>query len=41
MEVDRDDLESSILEELENAGGPSGRTIIAFALAQFSRKESR
>ncbi len=41
MEVDRDDLESSILKELENAGGPSGRTIIAFALAQSSRKESR
>ena len=41
MEVDRDDLESSILKELEEAGGPSGRTIIAFPLAQFSRKESR
>ena len=41
MEVDRDDLESSILKDLENEGGPSGRTIIAFALAQFSRKESR
>jgi Fe-S-cluster containining protein len=33
MEVDPDDLESELLKELEKANGRSGRTIIAFALA--------
>jgi Fe-S-cluster containining protein len=32
MEVDPDDLESSLLRELEAGGGTSERTIIAFAL---------
>ena len=32
MEVDPDDLESGLLREIEGAGGPTGRTIIAFAL---------
>lgn len=34
MEVDPDDLESGLLKELEDAGSPSGRTIIAFALSK-------
>lgn len=33
MEVDPDDLESRLLEELQEAGIPSGRTIVAFAVA--------
>lgn len=33
MEVDPDDLESQLLEELQEAGIPSGRTIVAFAVA--------
>jgi Fe-S-cluster containining protein len=33
MEVDPDDMESVLLKELQDAGGPFGRTIIAFALA--------
>jgi Fe-S-cluster containining protein len=33
MEVDPDDLESALLKELETPGGRTGRTIIAFALA--------
>jgi Fe-S-cluster containining protein len=33
MEVDPDDLESVLLTELEEGGSPSGRTVIAFALA--------
>jgi Fe-S-cluster containining protein len=32
MEVDPEDLESVLLKEMENAGAPSGRTIIAFAV---------
>jgi Fe-S-cluster containining protein len=34
MEVDPDDLESKLLEEMESQGSPSGRTIVAFALAE-------
>jgi Fe-S-cluster containining protein len=34
IEVDPDDLESRLLKEMEDAGAPSGRTIVAFALAQ-------
>jgi Fe-S-cluster containining protein len=34
MSVDPDDLEAELLKELVKAGGPSGRTIIAFALGQ-------
>jgi len=33
MEVDPDDLESKLLTELEQTSGRSGRTLIAFALA--------
>jgi len=33
MEVDPGDLESTLLKDMEQAGSPSGRTIIAFALA--------
>ena len=33
MEVDPDDLESRLLEELQEAGIPCGRTIVAFAVA--------
>jgi len=33
MSVDPEDLEAKLLKELEKAGGPAGRTIIAFALA--------
>ena len=33
MEVDPDDLESELLLELEETSGRSGRTLIAFALA--------
>jgi Fe-S-cluster containining protein len=33
MEVDPDDVESVLLKELQDGGSPSGRTIIAFALA--------
>jgi Fe-S-cluster containining protein len=33
MKVDPDDLESQLLQELENTEGRSGRTIVAFALA--------
>ncbi len=32
MEVDPDDLESELLDELEDTTGVRGRTIIAFAL---------
>jgi Fe-S-cluster containining protein len=32
MEVDPDDLESKLLREIENTGGPSGRTVVAFAV---------
>ena len=32
MEVDPDDLESVLLKEMEEAGAPSGRTIVAFAV---------
>jgi hypothetical protein len=34
MEVDPDDLESKLLEEMENQGNLLGRTIVAFALAE-------
>jgi Fe-S-cluster containining protein len=34
MEVDPDDLELRLLKEMADAGAPSGRTIVAFALAQ-------
>ena len=34
MEVDPDDLESGLLKEMEEDGIPSGRTIVAFALAK-------
>jgi Fe-S-cluster containining protein len=34
MEVDPDDLESKLLEEMQSQGSPSGRTIVAFALAE-------
>lgn len=34
MEVDPDDLESKLLAEMERQGCPSGRTIVAFALAK-------
>jgi Fe-S-cluster containining protein len=34
MKVDPDDLESELLRELESANGLSGRTIVAFALAE-------
>ena len=34
MEVDPDDLESKLLEEMESQGNFSGRTIVAFALAE-------
>jgi Fe-S-cluster containining protein len=33
MEVDPDDLESRLLREMQDAGTPSGRTIVAFAVA--------
>jgi Fe-S-cluster containining protein len=33
MEVDPDDLESRLLSEMQDAGTPSGRTIVAFAVA--------
>ena len=33
MEVDPDDLESKLLDEIRERGGPSGNTIVAFALA--------
>ena len=33
MEVDPEDLESKLLAEMQRAGAPSGRTIVAFALA--------
>jgi Fe-S-cluster containining protein len=33
MQVDPDDLESVLLQEMENAHGPTGDTIVAFALA--------
>lgn len=33
MEVDPDEIESKLLKEMQNAGGPSGRTIVAFAVA--------
>lgn len=33
MEVDPDAIESQLLEELQEAGIPSGRTIVAFAVA--------
>jgi Fe-S-cluster containining protein len=33
MEVDPDDLESILLSKLQDTGSPTGRTIIAFALA--------
>ena len=33
MEVDPDDLESKLLQEIKARGGPSGNTIVAFALA--------
>ena len=33
MEVDPDDLESGLLKEMQDAGAPSGRTIVAFAVA--------
>jgi len=33
MEVDPEDLESVLLKEFETAGGPTGRTIVAYALA--------
>ena len=33
MEVDPDDLESDLVKEIEAHGGPSGKTIVAFALA--------
>jgi Fe-S-cluster containining protein len=34
MEVDPDDLESRLLQEMQDAGTPSGRTIVAFAVAR-------
>jgi Fe-S-cluster containining protein len=34
MEVDPDDLESRLLREMQDAGTSSGRTIVAFAVAQ-------
>jgi Fe-S-cluster containining protein len=33
MQVDPDDLESKLLKEIETKGGPTGKTIVAFALA--------
>ena len=33
MEVDPDGVESTLLQEMQAAGGPSGRTIVAFAVA--------
>jgi Fe-S-cluster containining protein len=33
MQVDPDEIESKLLKEMQNAGGPSGRTIVAFAVA--------
>jgi hypothetical protein len=33
MEVDPGDLESRLLKEMQIAGAPSGRTIVAFAVA--------
>ena len=33
MQVDPNDLESDLLKEMQRAGAPSGRTIVAFALA--------
>jgi len=33
MEVDPDEIESKLLKEMQDAGGPSGRTIVAFAVA--------
>ena len=32
MEVDPDDLESKLLRQIEDTGGPSGRTVVAFAV---------
>lgn len=34
MEMDPDDLESSLLQDLEKSGIPRGNTIVAFALAE-------
>jgi len=33
MEVDPDDLEADLVKEIEACGGPTGKTIVAFALA--------
>lgn len=33
MEVDPDEIESKLLKEIQDAGAPSGRTIVAFAVA--------